>query len=304
MIRTRTPAIFVSYRHGDSAGYAGHLFADLRDRYGAGRVFEDVDSIEPGATFPAFIDHVLESCQVLIAVIGRSWLAAPDSKGRRLDDPTDWVRIEIAAALRRNIPVIPVLVGGAAMPQAAELPTVLAALANRQAIEISDSRWDYDIARLFEVLDRRVGPALPVTTGSVVGSGTAGGSGKLIGSLIALAVVIVFGGGGVWLLVHTVSSGTSPGFFGSPPTLSVSPATAPRGATITVSGTGFQPGETVDVYVHATLVGMAKTDGEGAFSKGFTVPASAPPPDFPTTVHATGESSVRTAQAPFSTRAP
>ncbi len=118
--------------------------------------------------------------------------------------------------------------------------------------------------------------------------------------LLMLAIVV----GGIWTVAHLVSAGVGPRLFGPPPTLTLSPDTAAPGAQVTVSGTGFQAGETVDVYFHATLVGMAKADASGRFSKAFAVPVNAPPPNFPTTVHATGESSIRTAQAPFSTRAP
>jgi hypothetical protein len=105
--------VFISYRRGDAAYPAGRLFDRLVDRFGAGRVFEDVDSIEPGDDFAEVITATVESCAVLLAVIGPHWLAAAGQDGRRrLDDPEDFVRLEIEAALARGVRVIPVLVDG------------------------------------------------------------------------------------------------------------------------------------------------------------------------------------------------
>ena len=147
--------IFISYRRDDSAGYAGRLYDRLVNHFGADRVFMDVAGIEPGVDFVEAIEKAVGSCSAFIVLIGRQWLAVTDAKGhRRLDDPSDFVRLEVFTALQRNIRVIPVLVQGATMPLTQDIPEALAKLARRNALEISDVRWDYDVGRLIETLDR------------------------------------------------------------------------------------------------------------------------------------------------------
>ena len=146
-------AIFISYRRGDAEGQAGRLFDDLATQFGKGSVFMDVAGIEPGRDFRRAIDEQLASCGVLLALIGKSWLDAKDELGRRrLDDPTDFVRLETASALKRDIPVIPVLVQGASMPRAEQLPPDLAELAYRNAVELTHARWDSDVHVLVKAL--------------------------------------------------------------------------------------------------------------------------------------------------------
>ena len=119
------------------------------------RVFKDVDSIELGDDFVAAITAAVESCAVLLAVIGVRWLEATDEYGqRRLDDPEDFVRLEIEAALERGVRVIPVLVEGARMPGSVQLPASLAKLARRQALELSPARFGSDLEKLLRVLDK------------------------------------------------------------------------------------------------------------------------------------------------------
>src|ERR1700684_4142358 len=101
-------AIFISYRRNDSEGEAGRLFDDLVDQFGEDSVFMDVTTIEAGRDFRKAIDESVATCGVLLPIIGKNWLDARDDAGkRRLDDPTDFVRLETASALRRDIPVIP-----------------------------------------------------------------------------------------------------------------------------------------------------------------------------------------------------
>lgn len=146
--RERSANIFINYRREDSAGHAGRLFDALSDHF-AGRLFMDVDTLEPGVDFVEAIEQAVGSCEVLIVVIGRDWLNIKDKAGcRRLDDPADFVRLEVESALVRRIRVIPVLVQDAPMPSAEELPPSLAKLARRNAIELSDARWAYDVDRL------------------------------------------------------------------------------------------------------------------------------------------------------------
>src|SRR5829696_2255332 len=145
--------IFISYRREDTAYPAGWLYDRLADRFG-GQVFKDVDSIELGDDFVQVITRAVGSCDVLLALIGDEWLTITDEDGRRrLDDPEDFVRVEIEAALTRNVRVIPILVDGARMPRAADLPPSLAKLVRRQALELSPARFDFDTGRLIRVLD-------------------------------------------------------------------------------------------------------------------------------------------------------
>jgi hypothetical protein len=123
-------------------------------------VFQDVEAIAPGSDFNAAIDAAVARCQVMLVLIGDTWLIERDPQGaRRLDDPRDYVRLEISTALRRATPLLPVLLEGASMPSASELPGDLAALARFQAIEISDTRWDYDVGRLIAAIARLTGAA-------------------------------------------------------------------------------------------------------------------------------------------------
>jgi hypothetical protein len=149
------PQIFVSYRRrGEGAGYAGRLADKLVEHFGSKKCFRDVDDIESGIDFAKAINEAVGACEVLIAVIGPDWITQTDKEGRRrLDNPQDFVRLEIAAALDRNIRVIPVLVGEARMPKAEELPKVLEGLAGRQAHELSDTRWEYDIGKLVSAIE-------------------------------------------------------------------------------------------------------------------------------------------------------
>ena len=146
-------AIFISYRRDDAEGQAGRLFEDLEERFGKASVFMDVTGIEPGRDFRKVIEQQVASCGVLLAIIGKDWLNATDADGRRrLDDPADFVRLETAAALRRDIPVIPVLVRGAKMPRAEQLPEVLADLSFRNSVELSHARWASDVQLLINAL--------------------------------------------------------------------------------------------------------------------------------------------------------
>ena len=147
--------VFVSYRRVDSSGSAGRLFDRLKGHFGRDAVFMDIEGgIERGDDFAAVIDRALESVNALLVVIGPQWLACTNADGtRRLDSPDDWVRNEIETGLRRGIPVLPILVDGASIPTARDLPPSLAAFARRQASEISNSRWTYDVGEIIKRLD-------------------------------------------------------------------------------------------------------------------------------------------------------
>ena len=149
--------IFMSYRREETAYSAGWLFDRLVGHFGRDQVFKDVDSIDLGDDFAEVITTAVGACEVLLALIGDRWLTMTDQDGqRRLDDPHDFVRLEIEAALTRDVRVIPILVAGAQMPRAEELPASLAKLVRRQALELSPSRFDSDTQRLLHVLDRAI----------------------------------------------------------------------------------------------------------------------------------------------------
>jgi TIR domain len=149
--------IFISYRRDDAAGYARAIHEQLIKRFGKDRVFMDVDSIEPGLPFDQVIKQAVERCDVLLAVIGKEWMAQKTGSGRRIDDPKNFVRVEIAAALSGNVRVIPVLLDGVTMPAEEALPEPLRSLALRNAIEVSNSRFSSDVERLIEAIDRILG---------------------------------------------------------------------------------------------------------------------------------------------------
>lgn len=145
--------IFISYRREDTAYIAGRLHDRLAAEFGPDRIFRDVDTMRPGADFVQKIDDAVSSCDALVAIIGDQWLNTVDKNGkRRLSNPKDWVRLEIAAALKRNILVVPVLVENARMPSEADLPAPLRRLARHHAMDLSDQRWDYEVGQLTAVL--------------------------------------------------------------------------------------------------------------------------------------------------------
>jgi hypothetical protein len=144
--------VFISYRREDAAGYARAIYEELTERFTADRIFMDVDAIEPGLPFDEVIRNAVGQCEALLVLIGARWLAPqPDGK-TRLEDERDFVRLEIAAALARNIRVIPVLLDGTPMPKEAELPEALRGLVWRNAIEVSNTRFTSDVDRLAQVL--------------------------------------------------------------------------------------------------------------------------------------------------------
>jgi hypothetical protein len=149
--------IFISYRRDDAAAYAGRLYDGLRRRYGDDHVFMDVDHIQPGEDFAAVIERSVHGADVVLVVIGKSWLTVTNEAGqRRLDDTADFVHLEVKAALDTGRRVIPVLVGDAGMPPAQALPPVLQQLAGVQAVTMSNERWDYDAERLTRSIDGSV----------------------------------------------------------------------------------------------------------------------------------------------------
>ena len=151
-----TSRIFISYRRSDTAGYAHLIYTLLEPEFGAENVFMDVDTIEPGQDFVETLNRAVGICDVLLVLIGPSWLNTPDERGaRRLDDPNDFVRLEIASALNQNKTIIPVLIQGAGMPPEAELPGDISPLSRRQAVKIGDHVAE-DVKRLAASIRRAV----------------------------------------------------------------------------------------------------------------------------------------------------
>jgi hypothetical protein len=147
--------IVLNYRRDDAAGHAGHLFEDLEERFGKGNVFMDIVGMQPGVDIPKVIEDAVGSCDAFVAMIGQRWLNAADSQGRRrLDNPKDFVRLEIEAAIWRECALIPVLVQDAEMPSEEDLPPSLAPLARKHALEIRDSSRRYDVDQLIAALER------------------------------------------------------------------------------------------------------------------------------------------------------
>ncbi len=158
--------IFISYRRDDSADYAGRLYDRLAGHFGRDQVFMDIDQIEPGEVFGNVIKEKLATVQAAVVLIGKRWLDIADANGqRRLDLSDDWVRLEITALLERDIRVIPVLVGGAAMPNSTQLPECLVPLTRRQALEItSHARFHADTGKLIKVLEKIMVASTPPTS--------------------------------------------------------------------------------------------------------------------------------------------
>ena len=154
--------VFISYRRGDSEGQARALSLELANYIGDKAVFMDVDSIALGRDFRQSLHDSLESCDAFLALIGPTWLDSKDAAGkRRLDDPTDFVRQEIATALKRNIPVTPVLLQDARMPAEQSLPDDLKDLAFRNGFELSHTRWRSDVREMVQRLGLGSAAAAP-----------------------------------------------------------------------------------------------------------------------------------------------
>jgi hypothetical protein len=149
-------AVFISYRREDSAYAAGWLYDRLAEHFDEDHIFKDVDAIQVGEDFTTVINAKVASCDALVALIGSRWLTIADEKGqRRLDNPRDYVRLEIEAALKRGVPIIAALVDGAQVPPARQLPPSLARLFDRQAVELRAHRFHSDT----DLLRKAVGVA-------------------------------------------------------------------------------------------------------------------------------------------------
>lgn len=164
------PRIFISYRRQDSEGYVGRLYDRLADHFPAENLFMDVVNIQPGVDFVEALDAAVAGCDVCLVVIGPTWATITDESGqRRLDHSNDFVRIEVESALRADKRVIPVLVGGARMPNPDLLPASIAALTRRNAVEVAHKRFKDDVDLIAQAIrasesTRRIKPKADAET--------------------------------------------------------------------------------------------------------------------------------------------
>jgi len=162
--------VFISYRREITAGEARALFNELLEKLGKNSVFMDVDSIALGRDFRSALQKTLDSCDLMLVLIGRDWANVKDEEGRtRLENPGDFVRLEIGAALRRDIVVTPILVQGAHMPAPEHLPADIRDLVYRNGFELSHNRWESDVAEMI----RRLGLDISKAAGQVEQSASA-----------------------------------------------------------------------------------------------------------------------------------
>jgi TIR domain len=240
-------AIFISYRRDDTEGEAGRLFDDLVRTYGDNSVFMDVAGINPGIDFRKAIEDNVATCGVLLAMIGPTWASITDSSGqRRLEDPNDFVRREIAAALARDIAVIPVLVHDAKMPRPEQLPDDLKNLAYRNSVQITHARWNSDVELLTRALGRYVTSSsytstepvhataavqLPPPNAPEHKAAAASSSKTAILAAVAVAVVLAIGAGAFFAFHKPAASST----------VETPPAPTPKEAPAAVPATSPTP---------------------------------------------------------------
>jgi hypothetical protein len=186
--------IFISYRRDDSAAMAGRLHDRLAETFGEANLFIDVDNMPAGADFVKYLNKQVGSCDIFLCAIGPNWLDAKDEDGqRRLDQPDDYVRVEIAAALSRDIPVIPVLIDGAHVPKARELPEDIAALTRRNAIEVRSSHFRRDADELTDKIGGVFKEKGPVSR-------------RLVLPIIGVLLALLFG----WVGLYQAQNGSLP----------------------------------------------------------------------------------------------
>lgn len=254
------PGIFISYRRLDSQSAAGRLADHLNEHLRGATLFRDVEAIEPGVDFVEAIERALSGCAVMLVVIGPRWVSVSDAAGqRRLDDPNDYTRLEVATALKRNVRVVPVLVEGAVMPTAEQLPEDLKPLARRNAIELTDSRWSHDVHRLVTSLEK------------ALGMGTGGGLWLACKRhrWVALLLAVLLAGGGLYGLKDTLWPVPEPQLLPVPELIGASEQEALarlRAAGLTLAGVqvrvtvGVPPGQVVE---QSPAPGMQARPGSG-----------------------------------------
>lgn len=145
--------IFINYRREDSQGITGRIFDRLENHFGSKNIFIDVDSIGLGLDFSDVIDNGLRKSDIFLSIIGKNWLAVRDNNGRRIDNPDDFVRLEIDFALSQQKRIIPILVEGSSLPKRSTLPKELSALVRYNALRINHESFNSDVTRLIKSLE-------------------------------------------------------------------------------------------------------------------------------------------------------
>jgi hypothetical protein len=196
--------VFISYRVKDTAAATGRLVDALKQRLDEDQVFMDIDKLEPGVDFTEVISRSLDTCDVMLAIIGPDWSGYnPDTKKFRIQESNDWVRLELATALKRKIRVVPVLVDEGVLPDEADLPEELHPLLRRQSYELSNKRWKYDTDQLITFLENTCGiygqrsrsrnqPAPAPVRSSGTGSLILKITGAVVVCMIVLGVIGIF----------------------------------------------------------------------------------------------------------------
>lgn len=154
--------IILSYRREDSAGVTGRIFDRLIQEFGADRVFMDIDSMPAGVDFHEHLQEILADCGALLVVVGKTWRSQRKGQPARIMDPDDWVRIEVETALERGIPVVPLLIDGASLPNRDQLPESLWPLLRRNALPVDSGRdFHAQLTRLVRDLQLQLGTETP-----------------------------------------------------------------------------------------------------------------------------------------------
>jgi hypothetical protein len=167
--------IFINYRKDDSSWNALALYNELLKYFPKESIFKDFNTIRPGDDFVESIQKALSHCNVLLVVMSKNWLEVKDKHGnRRISDPDDLVRIEIATAIERNIQVIPVLFDNIPMPTSAELPENLRSLPRRQFVEIETTRFEADVKKLADAIKELMPADQPISGNRTVHGNTTG----------------------------------------------------------------------------------------------------------------------------------
>ncbi len=180
-------SLFLSYRRDDSGAETGRLYDRLVEQFGAANIYRDIDSTPLGADFPGIIRHRVAQCNAMIAVIGPNWFGRRADGLRRIDDPYDWVRIEVTEALKRGVLVVPVLVNGAVMPTTADLPDDLEMLSSRQDVNLSLEGWRSEVEKLVARIDEHINPPAAWARSPLLIAASSGVL-SLIGGLVSITV--------------------------------------------------------------------------------------------------------------------
>jgi formylglycine-generating enzyme required for sulfatase activity len=257
--------IFISYRRDDSAASAGRLYDRLSGRFPSNRIFLDVDNIAPGIDFVKAIEKSVGSCDVLISVVGKRWLTATDGDGkRRLDSVDDFVRLEIATALKRGIRVIPVLVDGASMPRSGDLPDEVKSLVRLQALKVSQDRFRSDSEPLITAVDQALKEARAerrkrglTSTGKRTWLSVAGVVTVL--ALVVVAAILYFGSKRPEAKPTKSESIAGPSVAASTPIAVIVPSPSPKPTTPEVA---VQPSAPVAVAISSPSISATPTKEE------------------------------------------